>query len=44
MAADSPLVKFDSVAWREGGRTLSLELWPGEAYAVVGRAGSGKSW
>lgn len=43
MSAPEFLVRFDGVALQEKGRTLSLELHPGEKYAIMGPAGSGKT-
>ncbi len=43
MGPDSPVLRLESVAFRPDGRTLSLEVYPGEVYAVMGRPSSGKS-
>ena len=43
MPPTSVLAKFASVSFRAKGRTMSFEVGPGECYAIMGPAGSGKS-
>lgn len=43
MSSDKVLVRFSSVTFRPKGRTMSFEIRPGDNYAVMGPACSGKS-